>query len=328
MTLAVAALLAGLAFAPGGDSLRVAVPADSARADSLEIPAAAAADSTGRGGAAAADSLATPAPPDSARTPPDDGPVPPPEPIAPGGTPAPQLPPAPTAPPVGTPPPAERPPAVYGATAELGFTSQSGNTNRMDTAFKLRATRVTPISTLALSGSVVYGEARHVKSAQELSGGLNYDYYPWRRLSLFGFLIDFNNPFQDLRSRWSLAAGARYDVIKHERGFLALSSALLREREEFSSDRTVRQRFRFSWRDKAEWKITPTIKLTNLTFLVQSFARPWQDYRLDSNTELLLPIGKVVALKQGFDYHYTSRPRPGVLTTDRKFFTALVVTLK
>ena len=34
------------------------------------------------------------------------------------------------------------------------------------------------------------------------------------------------------------------------------------------------------------------------------------------------------ALKQGFDYHYTSRPRPGVLTTDRKFFTALVVTVK
>lgn len=142
----------------------------------------------------------------------------------------PQLPPAPPVPPVGTPSPAERPPAVDGATAELGFTSQSGNTNRMDTAFKLRATRVTPISTLALSGSVAYGEARHVKSAQELSGGLNYDYYPWRRLSLFGFLIAFNNPFQDLRSRWSLAAGARYDVIKHERGFLALSRPAARAR--------------------------------------------------------------------------------------------------
>lgn len=285
MTLAVAALLAGLAFAaPGGDSLRVAVPADSARADSLEIPAA----------AAAADSVAPP---------PVTAPVP--------VTPAP-----------------ERSPAVYGATAELGFTSQSGNTNKLDTSFKLRATRVTPISTLALSGSVAYGEARHVKSAQELQGGLNYDYYPWRRLSLFGFLIDFNNPFQDLRSRWSLAGGARYDVIKHERGFLALSSALLREREEFRSDRTVRRRFRFSWRDKAEWKITPTVRLTNLTFLVQSFDRPWQDYRIDSATELLLPIGKVVALKQGFDYHYASRPRPGVQKTDRKFGTALVVTLK
>ena len=34
------------------------------------------------------------------------------------------------------------------------------------------------------------------------------------------------------------------------------------------------------------------------------------------------------SFKLGFDYHYTSRPRPGVQTTDRKFFTALVVTLK
>lgn len=322
MPLAAAPFLAWLALGAGADSPRVAAGPDSARADSLEFHGAAAADSAARAAAAGADSLAAPAPPDSARTPPDDGPVPPPVP------PAPPVPPVPPIPPVATPPAAERPPTAYSATAEFGFTSQSGNTNKLDTSFKLRATRVTPISTLALSGSVAYGEARHVKSAQELSGGLNYDYYPWRRLSLFGFLIDFNNPFQDLRSRWSLAAGARYDVIKHERGFLALSSALLREREEFSSDRTVRKRFRFSWRDKAEWKITPTIKLTNLTFLVQSFDRPWQDYRLDSNTELLLPLGKVVALKQGFDYHYTSRPRPGVLTTDRKFFTALVVTVK
>lgn len=216
--------------------------------------------------------------------------------------------------------------ASYRAQLEVGWTSQTGNTNKLDTLIRGRASRVDARSTLALSGTLAYAEALDEKNAQENSGALNYDYYPWRRWSVFGFATLLNNPFQDLRVRLSVAAGARYLLLSGPRGLLALSLAAVREDEEFL-DGAGRHRNRFSWRNKAEWRITERLVATNLTFFVQTFSDPFDDYRVESTTELTIPAGGFLAFRHGFRYAYDTTPRPGVETTDRKLSSSVVLTL-
>lgn len=226
------------------------------------------------------------------------------------------------------PTPVQRTPgAHWSGQLEFGVTAQSGNTDKLDTTVKGRIARVGSRSTLALTGTLTYAEALGAKNAQENSGALNYDHYRWARWSLFGFSTLLNNPFQDLRFRLSVAAGVRYLAVSGSRGYLALSLAGIRETEEFL-DRTDRHRSRFSWRNKGEWRLTERLIATNVTFFVQTFSDPFDDYRVDSITNLTIPAGGVVAFRHSFRYAYDTTPRPGVETTDRKFSSSVVLTLR
>lgn len=236
--------------------------------------------------------------------------------------------PAPPEPAVPAVPPAAPPPgAALEAQLELGVTSQSGNTDKVDLLVRGRATRIDARSTLALTGGVTYSEALGTKNAQENSGAVHYDYYPWTRWSLFGFATLLNNPFQDLRFRLSVAAGTRYRLLSGRRGSLALSLAAVREDEEFL-DGGLRHRNRFSWRGKSEWKPAERLTVTNLTFFVQTFSAPFDDYRVESTTDLTVAAGGFLALRNSFRYAYDTTPRPGVETTDRKIMSSVVLTLK
>lgn len=223
--------------------------------------------------------------------------------------------------------PTDPPRPDYSGQVELGLTSQSGNTDRLDAFLKARASRVTPRSTLALSAALGYGEAKGEKNSQENSGAVNYDCYPWRRWSVFGFATVLNNPFQDLNTRWSVAAGGRYMLLSGRRGSLALSLAALREDERFL-DGSSRHRNRFSWRDKGELRLGARVTVTNVTFLVQSLDRPWDEYRVESTTELTAPAGEWISFRHSFRYQYDTTPRPGVERTDRKVASGIVLTLR
>jgi hypothetical protein len=168
---------------------------------------------------------------------------------------------------------------------------------------------------------------KDLKNTQEIAANLNYDYYPWKHWSVFGFTTFLNNPFRDLRIRATAAAGGKWMPLVGERGSAALSLALLREYNQFR-DRTERREFRYSWRAKGELKFGTGARLAQVTFLILDLETPFRDYRVDSDTDISAPVNSWLNVKTAYVLNYERRPRPGVETTDRRVTASLVAAWK
>ncbi len=214
----------------------------------------------------------------------------------------------------------------WSGAAELGFAESGGNTEVLSFLSKGRIARADSVSTTALAAAVLYGESDGAKNSQKLEGAFNADYYPWGRVSLFGFATVLNNPFRDIRVRATGALGAKWVALAGRRGGASISVAGIREYEEARSSEATKRRFLYSWRTKAELRFAAAARLSQITFLVQDFDKPFEDYRVDTDTELTVPIEGRLDLKAAFSLDYENEPRPGVERTDRRITTSLVVT--
>ncbi|MFN0152183.1 MAG: YdiY family protein [bacterium] len=214
----------------------------------------------------------------------------------------------------------------WSGAAELGFAESGGNTDVLSLLSKARVAHADSNSTIALAAGVLYGESDGAKNSQKLDGALNADYYPWGRWSVFSFATVLNNPFRDIRVRATGALGAKWSALAGRRGGASISVAGIREYEEARSSEATKRRFLYSWRTKAELRFGAAARLTQITFLVQDFDKPFEDYRVDSDTELTVPIEGRVDLSAAFSLDYENEPRPGVERTDRRVTTSLVVT--
>ncbi len=211
---------------------------------------------------------------------------------------------------------------------ELGFSASGGNTEKLDLVNRNRIAHVKDHSTMALSASVRYGELRDTKNTQEIQGAFNYDYYPWKHWSLFTYASVLNNRFRDIDIRAIGAVGGKWTPLVGSKGSASLSLAGIREYNRFESDGAERRDFRWSWRTKGELLLPNKGKFTHTMFVVQGFEKPLDDYRIDSDMSLLLPLSGWTMLKTSFDLNYENRPRPGIERTDRIFSTSLILTWK
>lgn len=120
------------------------------------------------------------------------------------------------------------------------------------------------------------------------------------------------------------ALGVKWTPLEGRRGSASLSVAGIREHERARSDESERRRFLYSWRTKAELLFGAGARLTHVTFLVQGFEKPWEDYRVDSDTHLTARIAGAISLKTSFEIDYENEPRPGVERTDTRVSTSIV----
>lgn len=211
---------------------------------------------------------------------------------------------------------------------ELGFSASGGNTEKLDLMNRNRIAWVDDHSTFAASSSVRYGEVKGTKNTQEILGTFNYDYYPWTHWSLFSFASVLNNRFRDIDIRAIGSVGGKWAPFIGSRGEAALSLAAIREYDRYESDGSQEREFRWSWRTKGVLNLPDKGKLTHTTFVVQGFEKPFDDYRIDSDTSLILPISGWTLLKTTFELNYENRPRPGVERTDRVISTTLLLNWK
>lgn len=214
----------------------------------------------------------------------------------------------------------------WSGAGEIGFSESGGNTDVLSLLSKGRVAHADTNSTIALAAAVLYGESDGAKNSQKLEGALNADYYPWGRWSLFGFATALNNPFRDIRIRATGALGVKWTALSGRRGSASVSVAGIREHEEARSGAATKRRFLYSWRTKSELRIGVAARLTQVTFLVQDFDKPFEDYRVDADTELAVPIAGRLDLRAAFSLDYENEPRPGVERTDRRVTTSLVAT--
>jgi putative salt-induced outer membrane protein YdiY len=213
----------------------------------------------------------------------------------------------------------------WSARFELAASAASGNTDVLSVVNRNRIARADSVSTVALATAVAYGESDDAKNTQSLGATLNADYYPWRRWSVFSFADVLNNPFRDIRVRATGALGVKRTLLDGARGNLALSLAGIREFEQARSDRSETKRFLYSWRTKAELRLGPAARVTQIAFVAQDFEKPFEDYRLDTDTALTVKVERRIDLRVAYTFDYDNEPRPGVERTDRLLTTGLVL---
>jgi putative salt-induced outer membrane protein YdiY len=212
------------------------------------------------------------------------------------------------------------------ATGDISFVKTGGNTD---------------VSTLGLSDKIewktsdrftikqnfgwVYGTDEGVANANALLTGVRGEYFLTERFLMFlGLNYDFNM-FSGVKRRFEEYLGVGVDAIKTDRDILRLEGgfSLFQEWQlyadtsySFTAGRAAAD-FKHYFAEKAYFQqvveFLPNFKVSD-------------DYRLNTETSLVAPIGGNFAIKVAYIMRYRGLPPEGVSDTDTVFRTAIQIT--
>lgn len=212
------------------------------------------------------------------------------------------------------------------ATGDISFVKTGGNTS---------------VTTLGLSDKIewktsdrftvrqnfgwIYGTDEGVANTNALLAGVRGEYFLSERFLVFlGLNYDFNM-FSGVKRRFEEYVGLGYDAIKTDRDILRLEGgfSLFQEWQlyadtsyGFTAGRAAAD-FKHFFAEKAYFQqvveFLPNFKVSD-------------DYRLNTETSLVAPIGGNFAIKVAYIMRYRGLPPGGVSDTDTVFRTAIQVT--
>jgi hypothetical protein len=198
---------------------------------------------------------------------------------------------------------------------------------------------------LGAQGSVQYGHGNSqvmgsVRGEVTLADGiddgrrtfehLRYRYWLSERWAAETFVQHEFDPQRRLRLRFLAGAGPRWVPLHGELGALSVGLAVMGERTELSAGEAddagrVHDVLRASSYVIGRLEVSETVTLSQSFYFQPRFDRP-SDYRLLSETGIVVPLTENLALSLSFVAAMQSRPPEGVAPLDTRLLNRLAVT--
>jgi putative salt-induced outer membrane protein YdiY len=213
--------------------------------------------------------------------------------------------------------------------ADLGYVSTSGNTSvstlNLADALTLRPSQRNEIDQ---AFSLVYGTSNNHVQTSIWTAALEdqYKFRPWLGLYALG---DFDrNTFAGIKARFDEGAGValipvdtKHDHLEFDVGVSYVELQAINAAGGDSTDDYT------ALHTEATYKHT-LVKDTYFQEILEGIPdlKTSADYRVNSETDVVAPLSKHLAIKVGYTIHYANLPPPGFKTTDRLLTSDLQIT--
>jgi len=212
-------------------------------------------------------------------------------------------------------------------TFDLGFVNAAGNT-RVTTLNGAEHLKVAPADSrwqFAEALSTVYGRNEDSVTADQLTAMARVDYTVVTRLHVFVGGTYQRDRFAGIGRRFEEIAGVALQLVSRPHDVLGteLGAAVTQQRSTAAvEDNFVALRFAASYKHN----------LTDNAFVQQSVellpnVQEFKDLRINSETALVAPIAKQIALRLSYVVRFDNVPEPGFLKTDRVLSSGVQIAL-
>ena len=218
---------------------------------------------------------------------------------------------------------AQAAPSPVKLTLDIGFVDVSGNTEV--TTFNLgeKLGYTTGRWTFGQSAAAIYGSTDGSATAEQYDAAVRADYAVGNRLSAFGGVTWYRNPFAGISRRFVEGAGLAYKAILAPRDTLRVDVAMTLNQERNLA--LVETTFGASRLGLAyKHMIGAAAFVTEIAEWVAN-VEDSDDQRLASETALVAPLSQRIALKASYVIRFDNKPEPGFKDTDRVFTTGVQI---
>jgi putative salt-induced outer membrane protein len=226
-----------------------------------------------------------------------------------------------------------KPPPFATVHIDLGYVNTSGNTEVQTLNFTDQfVLNTSPVNKITQTSNVVYGTNQNKVQTSQWTAGVKDEYSFTKTIGLFGLFNWDRNTFAGIDYRYEEGGGVAFTPLNSPHNRLEIdvgvsyfevhstftdSSGALRD----SSDNYAAVRTALIYRHTI-------IKDTYLQQTIEGIpdVQNEEDYRVNSQSDVVAPLSKHIAVKLGYTIHYANLPPPGFKTTDRLFTSDLQFT--
>ncbi len=209
------------------------------------------------------------------------------------------------------------------ATVDLGFVNTAGNTDvtTLNGAEKVGYTSG-PVG-ISQTFSVVYGRSAGVTNASDWKAGVRLDYVIDDGVGVFALGRFERNTFAGFTSYFEEAAGLTATLVNGGANLLKteVGASLIQQRSlTDSTDSFIAGRVAATYRRNLTDAAYVQEEASALPNLQQT-----KDLRINSETSLVAPISKRIAVKLSYAIRFDNLPEPGFKKTDRIFTSGVQI---
>lgn len=215
------------------------------------------------------------------------------------------------------------PACAQNVTFDFGLVDASGNSDILSLNLGEKLSRKFDRWVLSQSAKALYGETDGSRTTEsyDINGRVEYTLSP--RIGTFVLGVFQRDPFAGVAERWSGGPGLAVGLLRSPRDTLTVEGAMTLQNErsiagvqrDFGATRTAAL---FKHVFSAGAFVTQ-----NLEWLAN--VEEGADYRLNSETALIAPISKQIALRVSYVIRFDNQPEPGFETTDRILTTGVQI---
>ncbi len=206
--------------------------------------------------------------------------------------------------------------------ADLGYVATSGNTQVSTINFADQLTlRTGAANKIDETFSVVYGQNKNVVQTNISTVGLRDQYAFTKTVGLYALAGFSRNTFAGIDYYLQEGGGFAFTPIlpkghslEFDAGISYVEQKLLPDSMDHHADARGAVTYRWTFAKDAYFQQF----VEGLPDLQRD-----QDFRINSETDLVAPLSKHFAIKIGYAIHYANLPPPGFRTTDRLFTSDL-----
>lgn len=215
-------------------------------------------------------------------------------------------------------------PATTSLTGDLGVVGESGNANFMTMSIGDRLLHRGGRWEVEQTARYVHGTTNRATTASEMQLGLRADYSLSRRSSIFVSVGDERNTFAGFRARVNEALGLDWKEVETATDSLSLDVGA-EYTEEMDDDRTSTRYPAGRIEGRYTHAFSPAAYFAQMADFEPDI-RPHAGRRINTESALVAPLSRRLALKVEYRIRYESHPPFGYRTTDRMVTTGLQVT--
>jgi putative salt-induced outer membrane protein len=230
-------------------------------------------------------------------------------------------------------PPPPKPPPFATIHTDLGYVNTSGNTEVQTLNFTDQfVLNSSPVNKVTQTFSVVYGTNQNKVQTSLWNAGVKDEYALSKNIGVFGLFNWDRNTFAGIDYRYEEGAGIAFIPVNspHNRLEFDLGFSYFEVHSTFTDSLGV---LRDSADHYAALRTSVVYRHTIVkdTYLQQSVEgipdlQNEEDYRVNSQSDVVAPLSKHIAVKLGYTIRYANLPPPGFKTTDRLFTSDLQFT--
>ena len=228
------------------------------------------------------------------------------------------------------PPAPNKPPPFVTAKVDLGYVNTSGNTEVSTLNFTDQVIlNTSPTNKVTQSFGLVYGTNQNRVQTELWTAGLRDEYSFTKHIGLYALLGFDRNTFAGINRRLEEGGGlaiipidATHDRLEIDAGISYIEQQIVPTMPIDSSSTEYAA---------ARGALVYRHTFVKDTYFQQSLEgipdlRITQDFRINSQSDLVAPLSKHLALKVGYGIRYNNLPPIGFKTTDRLFTSDLQLT--
>jgi putative salt-induced outer membrane protein YdiY len=212
--------------------------------------------------------------------------------------------------------------------ADLGYVATTGNTNVSTINFANQLDwKTSSVNKIDETFSVIYGQNKNVVQTNIWTIGLRDEYALSKVIALYALGGFLRNTFAGVDYNFSEGGGVAFipmlpkqHHLEIDAGFSYVEQQLLQPPLPDSTDHHAEARGALTYRYTFGKDTYAQVFVEGLPDLKNE-----SDYHINSETDLVAPFSKHLALKVGYAIKYANLPPPGFRTTDKIFTSDLQV---